>query len=94
MNSKIKNHTKNTLNTLTEVDLLVVGAGVGGLELAYQISEKWKGNKSILVVDQADYVGGRVRSVNDTYKFSRLSCQLTVSDKLEGMIVNLPKKQA
>ena len=27
-------------------------------------------------------------------KFSRLSCQLTVSDKLEGMIVNLPKKQA
>ena len=27
-------------------------------------------------------------------KFSRLSCQLTVSDNLEGMIVNLPEKQA
>ena len=27
-------------------------------------------------------------------KFSRLSCQLTVTDKLEGMIVNLPEKQA
>jgi len=26
-------------------------------------------------------------------KFSRLSCQLTVSDKLEGMIVDLPEKQ-
>ena len=26
-------------------------------------------------------------------KFSRLSCQLTVSDRLEGMIVNLPEKQ-
>ena len=26
-------------------------------------------------------------------KFSRLSCQLTVSDKLEGMIVNLTEKQ-
>ena len=26
-------------------------------------------------------------------KFSRLSCQLTVSDNLEGMIVNLPEKQ-
>ena len=26
-------------------------------------------------------------------KFSRLSCQLIVSDKLEGMIVNLPEKQ-
>ena len=27
-------------------------------------------------------------------KFSRLSCQLTVSDELEGIIVNLPEKQA
>ena len=27
-------------------------------------------------------------------KFSRLSCQLTVSDKLEGLVVNLPVKQA
>ena len=27
-------------------------------------------------------------------KFSRMSCQLTVSDKLEGMIVDLPEKQA
>tara|TARA_Y100000590_G_scaffold334096_1_gene380108 strand:- start:312 stop:632 length:321 start_codon:yes stop_codon:yes gene_type:complete len=27
-------------------------------------------------------------------KFSRLSCQLTVSDKLEGLVVNLPEKQA
>ena len=27
-------------------------------------------------------------------KFSRLSCQLTVSDKLEGLIVNIPEKQA
>ena len=27
-------------------------------------------------------------------KFSRLSCQLTVSDELEGLVVQLPKKQA
>ena len=27
-------------------------------------------------------------------KFSRLSCQLTISDELEGIIVNLPEKQA
>ena len=27
-------------------------------------------------------------------KFSRLSCQLTVSDELDGLIVNLPEKQA
>ena len=27
-------------------------------------------------------------------KFSRLSCQLTVSDELEGLVVQLPEKQA
>ena len=27
-------------------------------------------------------------------KLSRLSCQLTVSDELEGLVVNLPEKQA
>ena len=27
-------------------------------------------------------------------KYSRLSCQLTVSDKLEGLVVKLPAKQA
>ena len=27
-------------------------------------------------------------------KFSRLSCQLTVSDELEGLVVKLPVKQA
>ena len=26
-------------------------------------------------------------------KFSRLSCQLTVSDELDGLIVNIPEKQ-
>ena len=27
-------------------------------------------------------------------KYSRLSCQLTVSDELEGLVVKLPEKQA
>ena len=27
-------------------------------------------------------------------KFSRLSCQLIVSDELEGLVINLPVKQA
>ena len=27
-------------------------------------------------------------------RFSRLSCQLVVSDELEGLVVNLPEKQA
>ena len=31
---------------------------------------------------------------NEPNKFSRLSCQLTVSDELEGLVVNLPVKQA
>ena len=27
-------------------------------------------------------------------KFSRLSCQITISDELDGLVVQLPKKQA
>ena len=27
-------------------------------------------------------------------KFSRLSCQITVSDEIDGLVVQLPKKQA
>ena len=27
-------------------------------------------------------------------KFSRLSCQITVSDELDGLVVNIPEKQA
>ena len=27
-------------------------------------------------------------------KFSRLSCQITVSDEMDGLVVQLPKKQA
>ena len=30
----------------------------------------------------------------DPNKYSRLSCQLIVSDKLEGLVVNLPEKQS
>ena len=30
----------------------------------------------------------------DPNKYSRLSCQLTVSDDLDGLIVNIPSKQA
>ena len=30
----------------------------------------------------------------DTNKFSRLSCQLLVSDELEGLVVSMPEKQS
>ena len=30
----------------------------------------------------------------ESNKFSRLSCQITVSDELDGLVVQLPKKQA
>ena len=30
---------------------------------------------------------------NEPNKFSRLSCQLTVSEELEGLVVKLPEKQ-
>ena len=64
------NKSKNPL----EVDLLIVGAGVGGLEVAYELGNRWKNtNKKIWVVDQADYVGGRVKTVHDTYKGKKIS---------------------
>ena len=77
MNKEINTHskkTRNNLSSITDIDLLVVGAGVSGLELAHQTSTKWSNSdKTILVVDQADYVGGRVRTVNDTYKGKKIS---------------------
>jgi|TARA_B100000795_G_C22592689_1_gene358078 2Fe-2S ferredoxin len=30
----------------------------------------------------------------DTNKFSRLSCQILVSDELEGLVVSMPEKQS
>jgi len=30
---------------------------------------------------------------NETNKFSRLSCQLTVSDEFDGLVVKMPSKQ-
>ena len=77
MNTILQNHilkTNKNLDSIEEVDLLIVGAGVGGLELAYQINEKWKStNKTMLLVDQADYVGGRIRTVYDKYKGKSIS---------------------
>ena len=58
----------------THFDLVIVGAGVSGLEVAIQLATKWKNkNKRILVLEQADYVGGRVRTVKDIYKGKRIS---------------------
>tara|TARA_B110001469_G_C9640937_1_gene322391 strand:- start:336 stop:1727 length:1392 start_codon:yes stop_codon:yes gene_type:complete len=58
----------------THFDLVIVGAGFSGLEVAIQLSEKWKNqNKRILVLEQADYVGGRIRTVKDTYKGKQFS---------------------
>ena len=81
MNNRISNFdriSKEYLSNLIETndthfDLVIVGAGFSGLEVAVQISEKWKNqNKRILVLEQADYVGGRVRTVTDTYKGKKI----------------------
>lgn len=57
------------------VDLFIIGAGISGIELAYQMGTKWKSSsskndndKSIAVFEQSDYIGGRVRTVYDKYK--------------------------
>lgn len=76
MNSELKKNyesTKKSLQTLEKVDLIIVGAGVSGLEVAFQLGNKCNNTKTIMVVDQADYVGGRVRTVHDLYKGKKIS---------------------
>lgn len=87
MNTNLKKHVLNsnkTINNINFVDLLVVGCGIGGLELSKQVKTKWNTNntmkasikdskKSILIVDQSDYIGGRVITVNDKYKGRKIS---------------------
>ena len=51
-------------NDFTIFDVFVIGAGVGGLELGITKAQNYKNkniNSNIAIIDQADYVGGRLR---------------------------------
>ena len=78
MNSKLERlltNSRNNYNTVSSTsssnyyDLIIIGAGISGLETALKLGHKYKNkNKKILVLDRNDYIGGRVKTVNDIYK--------------------------
>ena len=43
-------------------DFVIVGSGISGLNIAYQILKKNK-NKKVLILEKEDKIGGRVQSV-------------------------------
>jgi hypothetical protein len=46
-------------------DVIIVGAGISGLYMAYRLSEK---NPNLLLIDKNNYVGGRILTIKDTHK--------------------------
>ena len=54
------------------------------------IDEKWFNKLS----KKEDAEQDRLDMAFEPNKFSRLSCQITVTDELDGMVVKMPSKQA
>jgi len=94
-----KSHTIEVQNGLTVMEGAVqnnipgIDADCGGSMACatchVYVKEKWFNQ----LPKKEDGEEDMLDMAHEPNKFSRLSCQLTVSDKLEGMIVNLPEKQ-
>ena len=95
-----KSHTIQVQNGLTVMEgavqnnILGIDADCGGSMACatchVYVKEEWF-NKLLKKEDGEEDMLDMAYEPN---KFSRLSCQLTVSDELEGLVVNLPVKQA
>ena len=94
-----KSHTLEVANGLTVMEGAVqnnipgIDADCGGscacATCHVYVDEKWfkkLANKESAEEDMRDMAF-------EPQKFSRLSCQLTVSDALDGLVVNMPSKQ-
>ena len=94
-----KSHTLEVANGLTVMEGAVqnnipgIDADCGGscacATCHVYVDEKWFNklpNKESAEEDMLDMAF-------EPKKFSRLSCQLTVSDALDGLVVNMPSKQ-
>ncbi len=94
-----KSHTLEVANGLTVMEGAVqnnipgIDADCGGscacATCHVYVDEKWfkkLANKESAEEDMLDMAF-------EPQKFSRLSCQLTVSDALDGLVVNMPSKQ-
>ena len=95
-----KSHTINVANGLSVMEGAVqnnipgIDADCGGSMACatchVYVKEEWFNKLS----KKEDGDEDMIDMAYETNKYSRLSCQLTVSDELEGLTVKLPEKQA
>tara|TARA_B100000427_G_scaffold198971_1_gene165390 strand:+ start:567 stop:887 length:321 start_codon:yes stop_codon:yes gene_type:complete len=95
-----KTHTVDVANGLTVMEGAVqnnipgidadCGGGMACATCHVYVKEEWF-NK---LPKKEDGEEDMIDMAYEPKKNSRLSCQLTVSDQLDGLIVNLPEKQA
>jgi len=95
-----KSHTINVSNGLSVMEGAIqnnvpgIDADCGGSMACatchVYVKEEWF-NK---LPNKEDGEEDMIDMAYDPNKYSRLSCQLIVSEKLEGLVVNLPEKQA
>tara|TARA_Y100001970_G_C14253993_1_gene873801 strand:- start:6753 stop:7073 length:321 start_codon:yes stop_codon:yes gene_type:complete len=95
-----KEHTVDVANGLTVMEGAIqnnipgIDADCGGSMACatchVYVKEEWF-NK---IPDKEDGEEDMIDMAYEPNKFSRLSCQITVTDNLDGLIVKLPTKQA
>jgi len=95
-----KSHTIDVLNDLSVMEGAIqnnipgIDADCGGAcacaTCHVYVDEKWFDK----LVKKADTEQDMLDMAFEPSKFSRLSCQITVTDELEGLVVKLPSKQA
>ena len=95
-----KNHTIDVTNGLSVMEGAVqnnipgIDADCGGAcacaTCHVYVDEKWFDKLPIKDNAEEDMLD----MAHEPRKFSRLSCQITVSDELDGLVVKMPSKQA
>ena len=94
------NHTIEVANGLTVMEGAIqnnipgidadCGGGMACATCHVYVKEEWFSK----LPKKEDGEEDMIDMAHEPNKFSRLSCQLTVSDELDGLIVKLPEKQA
>ena len=76
-------------NNIAGIDADCGGACAGATCHVY-VDEKWFDK----LVKKSDAEQDMLDMAFEPNKFSRLSCQITVTDELDGLVVKMPSKQA
>jgi len=94
-----KEHTVDVQNGLTVMegavqnDIPGIDADCGGSMACATCHVYVKDNWYYKLDEKSEGEDDMIDQAYDPKKNSRLSCQITVSDKIEGLIVHLPEKQ-